>query len=64
MDRDKAIGQHRLAVAGVLSVFDIYGMGTHISEATNQLEVLAMQLHERLSGNDVPIGVRHRKKGA
>lgn len=52
----KAIGQFQLALNGVLNVFNAYGLGVHIPEAKKAITKLALQLHHRLNGEDVPIG--------
>ena len=52
---DKAIGQFKLQVGGVLSPFNMYGLGDFIPEAVIQIAKLALKLHERLNGNDIPI---------
>jgi len=61
-DREKALGQFRLQVTGTLGIFNAYGQGVHIKEATEQITTLALQLHERLSGRDIPIGLSNRNE--
>ena len=52
---EKAEGQLRLQIMGVLQVFNCYGLGDFIPEATAEIVKLAQQYHERMNGNDVPI---------
>lgn len=53
----KALFQFRGAVVSVMQVFSLYGLDVHIPGAAGEVEKLAIQLHHRLSGLDVPIGV-------
>ena len=54
----KALFQYRGAVTQVLSLYNLYGLGVYNERGaiTGILEKLAIQLHHRLSGFDVPIG--------
>lgn len=52
---DKAIGQFKLQLNGVMQPFNLYGLNVHITPAIEEITVLALRLHERLNGNDVPI---------
>jgi len=55
-NREKALGQFKLQVVGLLGIFNAYGQGVYIEEVAEQITILALQLHERLSGKDIPIG--------
>lgn len=52
---EKAIGQFRLQLNGVFTPFRVYGLDVFIPGAVDETIQLALQLHERLNGKDVPI---------
>lgn len=54
----KALFQFRGQVIATLQVFHLYGLDVHIPGAVGEIEKLAVQLHHRLSGLDIPIGVK------
>jgi hypothetical protein len=61
---DKAIGQFGLQVGGILSVFDLYGLGVFIPQAQEEIKKLAEDFSLRVRGVDKPISleeVRRRK---
>jgi len=59
----KAIGQLKLAVGGVLSVFDMYGMGVHIGGAQNEIVKLAEDFSLRVRGDlDHPISLEYIRR--
>ena len=48
--RDKVIGQFKLRVNGLLGgLFDLYGLGIHIPEATEEIKKHSLEMHNRLS---------------
>jgi hypothetical protein len=53
--RDHAIGQFRLQLNGVFEPFIFYGQDVYIRQAKLEVEKMALALHERLNGKDVPI---------
>lgn len=53
---EKAIGQFKLQLNGTFQPFHGYGQDVFIPEAINQIVGLALQLHRRLNGEDIPIG--------
>jgi len=55
-DEEKAIGQFKLHLNGVFQPFHGYGHDVYIPESINQITKLALQLHRRLNGEDIPIG--------
>ena len=55
MKEEKAIGQLKLQLNGVLEPFKAYGLDIFIPEAIKQIVILSLQLHDRLNGKDVPI---------
>ncbi len=55
IEEDKAIGQFKLQLNGVLAPFNLYGMHIYIPPAIKEIERLALQLHRRLNGEDIPI---------
>ena len=60
---DKAVGQFRLQLNGVLGVFKGYGYDVYIPEVIDQIEELALQLHNRLDGEDVAIITNYNRTG-
>ena len=54
---DKALGQFRLQLHGILDIFSCYGMGIWIPLVEEQLMDLAIRLHMRLNDEDVPFEV-------
>ena len=64
-DYNKAVGQFRLAVGAVLSVFCMYGMDIYIRGAQEEIVQLAEDFGQRVRGIDKPISiayVRRKKK--
>ena len=55
VDKSKAVGQFRLQCLGLLYPFASYGMKDFIPGTVDQMVKLALQLHERLNGDDVAI---------
>ena len=60
-DWDKAVGQLRLALNGVLKPLRLYGQGHYVDTATEEIVSLAIQLYTKLSGVDMPYIVNHEK---
>ena len=62
IDKKKAIGQFQLQLNGIFSAFGQYGMWVYIPEAVKAIVDLALKLHERLNGADIPVHTdfRHR----
>lgn len=56
--QEKSIGQFKLNVGTSLQVFDGYGLSVYIPQVVEEITKLALQLHERLKGNDVQISLR------
>jgi len=63
-DYQKAVGQLRLAIGAVLTVFDMYGLGVHIKGAQEEIVKLAEDYGQRTRGIDKPISIEYirRKK--
>ena len=55
---DKCLGQFRLQMNGVMRPFNLYGMHTYVPVAMGLIESLAIQLHLKLSGVDMPYYVK------
>lgn len=53
---DKDLGQFRLQLNGILGVYALYGMDVYTPQVKEEIVKVAVQLHHRLSGLDVPIG--------
>lgn len=64
-DYAKAVGQFRLAVGGVLTVFNMCGMGVYIGETQETIVKLAEDFALRVRGDlDKPISVEYiRRRG-
>jgi len=59
----KAVGQFRLAVGAVLSVFNMYGMGEFIPQAQNEIVRLAEDFGQRVRGDlDKPISLEYIRR--
>jgi len=54
-DEKKAIGQFKLQLNGVLSLYNLYGMSVYIPSTISEIVKLSIQLHRRLNGEDIPI---------
>ncbi len=55
---DKALGQLRLQLGGVMNCFRCYGMGEDVDSAIIEIIKLAEQFSMRVRGKDIPIKVR------
>jgi len=53
--RDKAIFQFKGQLAEMLQPLERYGQRDYVEECIPHIADLALQLHERLTGNDIPI---------
>ena len=58
IDYDKAIGQFRLQLNGIMNCFRCYGLNADVDGATEEIVTLAVLLSMRLRGKDKPIMVR------
>lgn len=58
---EKAIGQFRLALNGILAPLRLYGQGLYVDSAMEEIVSLAIQLHLKLYGVDIPFQVNHEK---
>lgn len=56
-DYDKAVGQLRLQLNGVFSVFNVYGQGAFIPQAVEECLCLAEDFGLRVRGIDKPIAL-------
>ena len=54
---DKAIGQLRMMFGKVLKPLRLYGQDHYVDMVTEELVSLAIQLHHKLSGLDIPYHV-------
>ena len=57
LDWDKCVGQFRLALNGIMNPLRLYGQGHYVDTAGEEIVSLAIQLHWKLSGLDVPYHV-------
>jgi len=51
---DKIVGQYRLKLNGLLAPLRLYGQGYYVDGIIGELESLAVQMHLKLSGVDIP----------
>ena len=58
-DFDKALGQFRFKLNDIMYPLRKYGQAIYVDSAMLEIESLAIQLHERLSGVDRPYQVNH-----
>ncbi len=61
VDNEKALGQFRLMGTNILRPFQFYGQQVFIQPTIELFLELALQLHERLLGHDVPIKIDSKK---
>lgn len=59
---DKALGQFRLQLNGIMSNFRCYGMNEDVDGASEEIVKLAEQFGMRVRGKDVPIKVRDKPR--
>ena len=57
---DKALGQFRLALNDLMQPLRRYGQDVYVDGAKEELVQLALRLHMRLCGQDIPYEVEHR----
>jgi len=59
----KAVGLFRMAIGGVLSVFNMYGMGAYIGQAQNEITKLAEDFGLVVRGDlDKPISLDYIRR--
>ena len=51
---DKCVGQFRLAVGTITAPLRLYGQGLWVDKVNEEVVSLAIQLHYKLSGLDIP----------
>lgn len=61
-DYKKAIGQLRLAVGAILSVFNMYGMQEFIPQAQEEIVKVAEDFGLRVRGIDKPISLEYIRR--
>ena len=61
-DYAKAVGLFRMAVGGVLSVFNMYGMGDYIGAAQEEIVKLAEDFGQVVRGVDKPISLEYIRR--
>ena len=57
-DWDKAVGQFRLYLGGLLAPLRKYGQDVYVDGVSTEIVSLAIQLHHRLYGIDVPFSIQ------
>lgn len=60
-DFDKCVGQYRMTLHGILKPLRMYGQSQYVDSVTEELVSLAIQLHLKLEGFDIPYHVNHDK---
>ena len=58
---DKALGQFRLQLNGIMNPLRLYGQGHYVETASEEIVSLAIQLHLKLYGVDIPYYVNYDK---
>lgn len=61
-DYAKAIGQLKVAIGAVLSVFCLYGMHVYIRGAQDEIVQLAEDFGQRIRGVDKPISIDYVRR--
>ena len=61
LEWDKCVGQFRLALNDILNPLRMYGQGHYVDTAKEELVSLAIQLHLKLYGVEMPYQVNHDK---
>ena len=54
VDYDKVVGQFKLKLNGIMKPVRMYGQADYVDQAMPVILRLALQLHEKLMGNDAP----------
>ena len=54
-EKTKAVKGFKRQLNGVLGVFHVHGLHVHIPDAIETITELALLLHKRLNGQDIPI---------
>ena len=60
-DWDKAVGQFKMNLNEVMRPLRLYGQGHYVDSATEEIVSLAIQLHLKLYGVDMPYQVNGNK---
>jgi len=61
MNFDKVVGQLRFALNRVMKPLELYGQGHYVRTAVEEIISLAVQMHLKLSGLDVPYHINDDK---
>ena len=61
-DYEKAVGQLRIAIGGVLNTFNMYGMSVYFLGAQTELVNLAEDFGQRIRGVDKPISLEYVRR--
>ena len=59
LEWEKAVGQFRLTLNGIMKPLRLYGQGDYVDSAIEEIVSLAIQLYQRLEGVDEPFIVNH-----
>ena len=59
---DKALGQFKLQLNGIMNCFRCYGLDPDVDGATGEIIKLAEQFAMRIRGKDIPIKVRDKPR--
>lgn len=60
-DFDKCVGQFRLVLNGIMNPLCLYGQKDYVAMVIEEVVSLAIQLHLKLYGVDMPYYVNHDK---
>jgi len=58
-EKTKAVKGFKRQLNGVMSVFHFYGLQIYIPNAIEVITELALLLHKRLNGQDIPVTYEH-----
>lgn len=61
LEFDKVIGQFRLNLNGIMKPLRLYGQAHYVDSASEEIVSLAIQLHLKLSGLDIPYQINNDK---
>ena len=56
---DKAVGQFKLALNGIMSPLRLYGQNHYVDTASEEIVSLAIQLSLRIEGHDFPYHINN-----
>lgn len=61
LEWDKEVGQFTGAIRIIMQPLTLYGQKDYVASVVQEIVSLAIQLHHKLSGLDIPYHVNHEK---